>query len=72
VIPGNDEAIRSIRLITSAIADAILEGAQASDTQKVGAGHRFEAGEESLQPSPADDGMAASFTEAEEESDELG
>lgn len=28
VIPGNDDAIRSIRLITSRIADACLEGAQ--------------------------------------------
>lgn len=26
IIPGNDDAIRSIRLITSAIADAVLEG----------------------------------------------
>jgi small subunit ribosomal protein S2 len=78
VIPGNDEAIRSIRLITSAIADAILEGAQASDTQKVGAGRRLEAGEESLQPAPeepyasrADADLAANFTETAEESDEL-
>jgi small subunit ribosomal protein S2 len=28
VIPGNDDAIRSIRLITSRIADACIEGAQ--------------------------------------------
>jgi small subunit ribosomal protein S2 len=28
VIPGNDDAIRSIKLITSRIADAVLEGAQ--------------------------------------------
>jgi small subunit ribosomal protein S2 len=28
VIPGNDDAIRSIRLISSKIADAILEGRQ--------------------------------------------
>ncbi|MFP3999023.1 MAG: 30S ribosomal protein S2 [Desulfobacterales bacterium] len=28
VIPGNDDAIRSIRLITSRIADAVIEGAQ--------------------------------------------
>jgi small subunit ribosomal protein S2 len=28
VIPGNDDAIRSIRLITSRIADAVVEGAQ--------------------------------------------
>jgi len=28
VIPGNDDAIRSIRLITARIADAAVEGAQ--------------------------------------------
>lgn len=35
VIPGNDEAIRSIRLITSTIADAILEGAKAFEPESV-------------------------------------
>ncbi|EGO87782.1 30S ribosomal protein S2, partial [Clostridium botulinum C str. Stockholm] len=28
VIPGNDDAIRAVRLITSKIADAIIEGNQ--------------------------------------------
>ncbi|MBQ3231046.1 MAG: 30S ribosomal protein S2, partial [Clostridia bacterium] len=28
VIPGNDDAIRGIRLITSVIADAVIEGKQ--------------------------------------------
>jgi small subunit ribosomal protein S2 len=28
VIPGNDDAIRSIRLITQRLADAVIEGAQ--------------------------------------------
>jgi small subunit ribosomal protein S2 len=28
VIPGNDDAIRSIRLITQRIADAVIEGSQ--------------------------------------------
>jgi small subunit ribosomal protein S2 len=28
VIPGNDDAIRSIRLITAGVADAVIEGAQ--------------------------------------------
>ncbi len=31
VIPGNDDAIRSVRLITQAIANAILEGRQGDD-----------------------------------------
>jgi small subunit ribosomal protein S2 len=33
VIPGNDDAIRAIRLLTSKVADAIREGVQARDTQ---------------------------------------
>ncbi len=33
VIPGNDDAIRAIRLLTSKIADAVIEGAQARDSQ---------------------------------------
>ena len=28
IIPGNDDAIRSIKLITSKLADAVLEGKQ--------------------------------------------
>jgi small subunit ribosomal protein S2 len=28
IIPGNDDAIRSIKLITSRIGDAVIEGAQ--------------------------------------------
>lgn len=28
VIPGNDDAIRAVRLLTSKIADAVLEGKQ--------------------------------------------
>jgi small subunit ribosomal protein S2 len=31
VIPGNDDAIRAIRLITATIANAVLEGRQGSD-----------------------------------------
>ncbi|HHU22677.1 MAG TPA: 30S ribosomal protein S2 [Clostridiales bacterium] len=33
VIPGNDDAIRAIRLITSTIANAVQEGRQGEDTQ---------------------------------------
>ncbi|HTP66083.1 MAG TPA: 30S ribosomal protein S2 [Geobacteraceae bacterium] len=33
VIPGNDDAIRAIRLLTAKIADAVVEGAQARDSQ---------------------------------------
>lgn len=33
VIPGNDDAIRAVKLLTSKIADAILEGRQGGDEQ---------------------------------------
>ncbi|CAG0965315.1 30S ribosomal protein S2 [Geobacteraceae bacterium] len=33
VIPGNDDAIRAIRLLTSKMADAVMEGAQARDAR---------------------------------------
>ena len=33
IIPGNDDAIRAIRLLTGKIADAVIEGAQARDTR---------------------------------------
>ena len=33
VIPGNDDAIRAIRLIASAMANAAIEGRQGEDTE---------------------------------------
>jgi len=50
VIPGNDEAIRSIRLITSTIANAILEGAQAHDPQMLATSRHSQAGGVEAQP----------------------
>ena len=32
VIPGNDDAIRAVRLIAGAMADAVIEGRQGEDT----------------------------------------
>jgi small subunit ribosomal protein S2 len=41
LIPGNDDAIRSVRLVTSKVADAVIEGlhlrAQRADEEKPGA-----------------------------------
>ena len=34
VIPGNDDAIRAIKLITSVIADAVIEGRQGETTEE--------------------------------------
>jgi small subunit ribosomal protein S2 len=35
VIPGNDDALRAIRLFTSRIADSVLEGRQAAEDQRL-------------------------------------
>ena len=37
IIPGNDDAIRSIRLVASKLADAVLEGKQLRENKAVGA-----------------------------------
>jgi small subunit ribosomal protein S2 len=34
IIPGNDDAIRAVRLLTSKMADAVLEGAQQSEEEE--------------------------------------
>jgi small subunit ribosomal protein S2 len=34
IIPSNDDAIRAIRLISGAMADAIIEGKQGQDDEK--------------------------------------
>ncbi|MFY9199060.1 MAG: 30S ribosomal protein S2, partial [Acutalibacteraceae bacterium] len=34
VIPGNDDAIRAVRLITAAMADAVVEGRQGEQTEE--------------------------------------
>ena len=50
VIPGNDEAIRSIRLITSTLANAILEGAKVHEPEMLAVGRQPQAGEAEAQP----------------------
>jgi small subunit ribosomal protein S2 len=50
VIPGNDEAIRSIRLITSTLANAILEGAKVHEPEMLATGRQPQAGEAGVQP----------------------
>lgn len=45
VIPGNDDAIRAVKLIASKVADAVLEGRQ---------GEQFEAGEETQEVEVSD------------------
>ncbi|MFQ5519867.1 MAG: 30S ribosomal protein S2 [Candidatus Methylomirabilia bacterium] len=47
-VPGNDDAIRSVRLITSRIADAIIEGRGALAKEGAGEPSTLEVGEEAL------------------------
>ena len=42
VIPGNDDAIRSIRLISSAMANAVMEGRQGEDAEAAAEGEAAE------------------------------
>jgi small subunit ribosomal protein S2 len=49
-VPGNDDAIRAVRLITSRIADAILEGRGTLAKDET---------EESVEPEPAPEGELA-------------
>jgi small subunit ribosomal protein S2 len=51
-IPGNDDAIRAIRLFTAAIADAVLEGKALAEERSRGKGEE-EDGEEAGEPSAA-------------------
>ena len=48
IIPGNDDAIRAIRLIASAMANAVLEGRQGADAKA-----EEEANEAAEKPAPA-------------------
>ena len=52
VIPGNDDAIRAIRLFTTKIADAVLEGYNLAEERYIGTEDK--GGEENVQPMPAD------------------
>jgi small subunit ribosomal protein S2 len=51
VIPGNDDAIRAIRLFTQKIADAVLEGYNLAEEKYIGVEDKGEPAEE---PMPAD------------------
>ena len=76
VIPGNDDAIRAIRLISAKIADACLEGKQLLEAQRVASGESPLEGEkgpespipaESAGPSESEDGEEEADKEIEEE-----
>src|SRR3989442_16016967 len=53
VIPGNDDAIRAIRLFTQKIADAVLEGYNLAEERYVGTEDKGEEAAASAVPEPA-------------------
>ena len=62
VIPGNDDALRAIRLFASKIADSVVEGSQAATDKQmadVAAGVQYSEAAEAAAASPAEDGAAA-------------
>ncbi len=55
LVPGNDDAIRAIRLVTSKIADACLEGAQRRAEKKQAAVDKEAAPEKVVEEKPAEE-----------------
>ncbi len=66
VIPANDDAIRAVRLLTSKIADAILEGKQGEETAEVEAPTAEKSVEEKTEEAEAE---TETKTEAETETE---
>ncbi len=68
VIPGNDDALRAVRLFASRIADSILEGQQIATegSVAVSAGEEGEPGETSAAPAPAAEETSGETAGAEE------
>jgi small subunit ribosomal protein S2 len=64
LIPGNDDAIRAVKLITSVIADAVLEGKQISEAPDV---EEQIAAVDEEKPEPKEDVAPEIIAEAEEE-----
>jgi len=50
VIPGNDDAIRAIRLLTSRMADAVLEGKEGRQETEASESPEAEAADEAVMP----------------------
>jgi small subunit ribosomal protein S2 len=64
MIPGNDDAIRAIRLISSAMASAVLEGRQGEDAEAEL--DEFDAAEAGSEPEPAAEAVDETPEEAPE------
>jgi small subunit ribosomal protein S2 len=68
-IPGNDDAIRAIRLFTSRIADSVLEGLNLTDERYIGADEAVSAGGSEEPDEGADAAAAAQPTEGGDEAE---
>lgn len=68
-IPGNDDAIRAVKLITSIMADAVIEGHQGGDDFEDEEAAEIQAEEDSLEADDFDEEEAVE-TEVEEDSEE--
>jgi small subunit ribosomal protein S2 len=67
-VPGNDDAIRAIRLLTSRVADAVVEGKKLREERLLGATDKEEALEEAPPvEAPVEGAEAAEAAEAREE-----
>ena len=64
-IPGNDDAIRAIRLFTSRVADNVLEGLNLADEKFVGPEGGDEAVEDTVEAVPSEEGVQVEVAEAE-------
>lgn len=67
VIPGNDDAIRAVKLLTSKIADAVIEGRQGVDTSAVVEEEDEEAVEEVVEAADSAEDYEADLIEEEAE-----
>ncbi|MGH9803572.1 MAG: 30S ribosomal protein S2 [Candidatus Acidiferrales bacterium] len=66
IIPGNDDALRAIRLFTSKVADAVLEGRQVFEQSQLEAAKAIEAAEAAAQAGTAEGEYAGTPEELEE------
>lgn len=66
IIPGNDDAIRAIKLFVSAIADAVLEGQALAETKA----QDMEGEQEEIKAQPKEEKEEESIEEKEEEKEE--
>ena len=74
VIPGNDDALRAIRLFASKIADSVVEGSQAVTDKQMAdmtAGVQYSEAAEAAAASPAEEGAVPAETSTIDDSEEV-